>query len=125
MLAPVQIAALREPSRCTAPDRSAAFATLAETTRDHFRWLSGREHLKGFTADNGTTRTFCDTCGSSITFHTPRSSDDLVEIALGLFDDQVPVQPDAHIFVGSGAGWYTISDDLPQYEAGRDSPRRK
>ncbi|MCP4877003.1 MAG: GFA family protein [Gammaproteobacteria bacterium] len=104
----------------------AAYATIAETWRKHFRWTRGTDLLQGFTADNGTTRQFCSNCGSSLTFASPLADPDLVEIALASFDDEVPVKPDAHIFVASGAHWAAPSDDgLPQYEAGRDSKRIK
>lgn len=101
----------------------AAFATIAEAHRSHFRWTAGEEYLKAYTADNGTTRRFCSNCGSSLTFASPLADPDLVEIALGCFDGEVPVKPDAHIYVGSGASWARPDDDLPQYEAGRDSKR--
>ena len=101
----------------------AAYATIAETTRQHFRWLSSEDLLKAYTADNGTTRRFCSECGSSLTFSSPAADPDLVEISLGCFDDEVPVQPDAHIFVASGASWAKPDDALPQYAAGRDSER--
>jgi len=101
----------------------AAYATIAEARRQHFRWTAGEELIKGFTADNGTTRSFCSNCGSSLTFAGPDADPDLVEIALGCFDDEVPVKPDAHIFVASGANWARPIDGLPQYEAGRDSKR--
>ena len=103
----------------------AAYATIAEALRNHFRWTSGEDLLKGYTADNGTTRSFCSNCGSSLTFFSPNADSQLVEIALGCFDDEVPIRPDAHIFVASGAKWATPDDDLPQYEAGRDSHRIK
>ena len=101
----------------------AAYATIAEAHRSHFRWTAGEELLKGYTADNGTTRSFCSHCGSSLTFASPKADPDLVEIALGCFDDEVPIEPDAHIFVGSGVRWARPTDGLPQYEAGRDSRR--
>jgi len=101
----------------------AAYATLAEASRTNFRWLRGEDQLKSYTADNGSSRRFCARCGSSLTFASPAGDPDLVEIALGCFDDEVPIKPDAHIFVGSGATWARPEDDLPQYEAGRDSPR--
>jgi hypothetical protein len=103
----------------------AAYATIAEALSGHFRWTAGEDLLKGYTAENATTRTFCSNCGSSLTFSSPSADPELVEIALGCFDDEVPVRPDAHIFVASGAHWATPDDDLPQYEAGRDSPRIK
>ena len=103
----------------------AAYATIAEARHEHFRWTAGADLLKGYTADNGTTRSFCANCGSSLTFASPNADPELVEIALGCFDDEVPVKPDAHIYVGSGAQWATPDDDLPQFEAGRDSRRIK
>ena len=101
----------------------AAYATIAEAKRNHFRWISGQELIKGYTAENGTTRSFCANCGSSLTFASPEADPDLVEIALGCFDDEVPVRPDAHIYVASGAKWALPDDNLPQFEAGRDSTR--
>lgn len=101
----------------------AAYATIAEAHGSHFRWLAGKDALKGYTAGNGTTRQFCRHCGSSLTFSSPQADPGLVEISLGCFDDEVPVRPDAHIFVASGASWARPGDDLPQYAAGRDSER--
>ena len=103
----------------------AAYATIAEARRKHFRWTAGADLLKDYTADNGTTRSFCSNCGSSLTFASPGADPELVEIALGCFDDEVPVKPDAHIFVASGAKWALPHDDLPQYAAGRGSRRIK
>jgi hypothetical protein len=93
--------------------------------RSNFRWVEGANALKGYTAENGTTRTFCSHCGSSLTFSSPRASEEEVEIALGTMDEDVPVEPNAHIFVGSAANWTVLSDDLPQYERGRSSARVK
>lgn len=101
----------------------AAYATIAEAEQRHFRWTAGEDLLKGYIADNGTTRRFCSNCGSSLTFSSPRADPNLVEIALGCFDDEVPIRPDAHIYVASGASWARPDDGLPQFEAGRDSAR--
>ncbi len=60
-----------------------------------------------------------------LTFSSPRASEEVVEIALGTVDGDVAVEPDAHIFVGSGANWTVLSDSLPQYEKGRDSAEVK
>ena len=103
----------------------AAYATLAEVWQKNFRWTRGEDLLQGYTANNGTTRSFCSQCGSSLTFASPEADPDLIEIALGCFDDEVPIMPDAHIYVASGAHWSKPDDDLPRYEAGRDSKRIK
>ncbi len=101
----------------------AAFATIAGVPRSAFRWTQGEDDLKGYTAENGTTRTFCRHCGASLMFSSPRASRDVLEIALGALDSDVPVEPNAHIFVGSGANWTVVTDLLPQYEEGRSSAR--
>ena len=67
----------------------AAYATIAEAKQQHFRWLCGEDSLKAYTADNGTTRRFCEHCGSSLTFSSPAADPELVEISLGCFDDEV------------------------------------
>jgi hypothetical protein len=35
---------------------------------------------------------------------------------MGTLADAPSIRPTAHIFVGSKAPWYEITDDLPQYE---------
>jgi len=99
----------------------AAFATIAAAPRTKFRWTDGEDALRGYTAANGTTRTFCRHCGSSLTFTSPRAPEEEIEIALGTMDDDVPITPSAHIFVGSAANWTVLNDDLPQYVDNRGS----
>lgn len=101
----------------------AAFATYADVEKSKFEWICGEESLKDYTAENGTVRTFCRHCGSSLMFSTPRGADDVVEIALGAVDGDLPVKPDAHVFTDFSANWTTVSDELPKYSAGRDSDR--
>ncbi len=82
------------------------------------------EEVKDFTADNGTIRSFCQNCGSSLFFASPGMTENVVEVALGVFDDDIPVVPDVHIYLDSGANWVTLADDLPKYAAGRSSEQR-
>lgn len=100
----------------------ASFATIASVPRAGFRWTGGEEALKAYSAGNGTTRRFCRHCGSSLTFASPRTEEeDVVEVALGAMDDEIPVRPSAHIYVGSAANWTVLCDDLPKYETSRGS----
>jgi hypothetical protein len=39
-----------------------------------------------------------------------------VHVTLGTLTDPPAIRPGAHIFVGSKAPWFTIADDLPQYQ---------
>lgn len=97
----------------------AEHATYASIKNSQFRWTAGENDLHSYTADNGTTRRFCRHCGSSLSFASPRAADGQVEIALGALDDEVPVRPDAHIFLNYAANWTNISDGLKQYGEGR------
>ena len=40
-----------------------------------------------------------------------------VHVAMGTLVDDPTIRPSMHIFVGSKAKWYQITDDLPQFEA--------
>lgn len=99
----------------------AAFATFGEARKSDFRWLAGEALLKSYQAPNGTVRRFCSVCGSSMTFAPANDSGELVEFTLGTLSDEPALKPDAHIFVGSKAGWYKITDSLPQFQTDRDS----
>jgi hypothetical protein len=103
----------------------AAFATLGEAKAENFRWVAGEDLLVSFQAKNGTVRRFCQTCGSSMTFAISADSTELIEFALGTLDSDIELSPDAHIFVDSKATWYAISDELPKFSEGRQSPIRK
>jgi hypothetical protein len=40
-----------------------------------------------------------------------------VHVAMGTLVDAPSIRPDKHIFVGSKAAWYEITDGLPQFDA--------
>lgn len=96
----------------------AAFGTLAEV--NGLVWLSGKELLKDYVAPNGTTRTFCSHCGSSIGFRGKGVSIDNIELALALFDEDIPVHVEADIYTNYKSNWEQDADDLVQYKEGRE-----
>ncbi len=77
--------------------------------------------IQSFTAENGTIRKFCPTCGSSLLFQDSINTTDVVEFALGTLDSEIEIEPDVHIFVSSKANWVNISDNLPQFSGNRNS----
>jgi hypothetical protein len=44
-----------------------------------------------------------------------------VHVTLGTLVDAPTMRPSRHIFVGFKAPWFTITDDLPQYEGRADA----
>jgi len=95
----------------------AAFATYAAAKAEEFRVVSGEELITRFRSSAGIVRTFCARCGSTLQW-LRESKPEIVDIALGVLDDDPGVRPAAHIYVGSKAPWYEITDGLPQHEAG-------
>ncbi|WP_286240740.1 GFA family protein [Neptuniibacter halophilus] len=96
----------------------AAFGTLVEVS--DLNWLSGEPLIREFRADNGTLRSFCSQCGSSLGFRAEGTDKKAMEIAIACFDEPIPVQIDAHIYTRYRANWCELSDDLPKFAEGRD-----
>ena len=71
----------------------AAYATYSGVKREHFRWLSGQDQLSEYRAENGSLRSFCRHCGSSLLFHSPKGDAGVVEIALATIDRELPLRP--------------------------------
>lgn len=91
------------------------FATFAAAPRDAFRWLAGAEHVVEFASSEDGKRAFCRRCGSP----APLVFEDAqrVIVPAGCLEQDPGLRPQMHIFVGSKAPGYEISDDLPQHEA--------
>lgn len=91
----------------------AAFATWAFVDPAGFRWTSGVEFVEGYPSSAGRQRHFCQRCGASL---AASHGGKITEVALGTVDGDPGVRPEAHIFVGSKAPWYEITDALEQHE---------
>ena len=95
----------------------AAFGTLVEV--QGLKWTTGEHLLKEFVAPNGTTRTFCSSCGSSLGFRAKDASLDDIELAISTFDDDIPVQVDAQIYTAYKSNWCELQPHLPAFPEGR------
>ena len=91
----------------------AAFKPIAGIQRDKLRVTHGENSLLivGFPTWHDER---CRRCGSLL-FAVVRDGT-FAHIAMGTLIDDPTIRPSAHIFVGSKAPWFTITDDLPQYE---------
>jgi len=101
-------------SRCRKA-RSAAFASNLVTAADSVRFTRGAGRLATFKVPEAQrfAQVFCRDCGSPL----PRIDHDrgLAIIPMGTLDDDPGMRPQAHIYAGSKAPWYEITDDLPQH----------
>lgn len=98
-----------------------AFASYGVVPLKQFKLLSGESLLRKYKAKNGTIRSFCGNCGSSLFFQSKESKEN-IDIALGIMDDEPEVYPEANIYTSSKAAWVQIYNDLPSYEEGHNLP---
>ena len=98
-------------SRCRAATGS-AFKAFAGIEREKLEIMEGLDSLLVFGEDE-LNDTRCGTCGSLL-FSVVRNGDYVP--AMGSLVDAPSIRPTEHIFVGSKAPWFEITDDLPQAE---------
>lgn len=90
-----------------------AFKPFAGIARDRLAVTKGRANLLIFGDDNAND-THCGVCGSLL--YSVVRDGAFVHVTLGTLVDAPSIRPTVHIFVGSKAPWFTITDDLPQHE---------
>ena len=99
-------------SRCRAATGS-AFKPFAGIEREKFEITEGAGALLVF-GEEDLNDTRCRVCGSLL-FSVVRDGA-FVHVALGSLVDAPSIRPTEHIYVGSKAPWFEITDDLPQFE---------
>jgi hypothetical protein len=90
-----------------------AFKPFAGIERDKFGITEGEDNLMIFGDASGHDAR-CKGCGSLLYSLVREGA--FVHVALGTLVDDPTIRPTEHIFVGSKAGWFTITDDLPQHD---------
>jgi hypothetical protein len=97
-------------SNCRASTGS-AFKPFAGIERDRLEIVEGADKLLVWGDDDGN-HTRCCVCGSLL--YSVVRDGGWVHVALGSLADEPSIRPTEHIFVGSKAPWFEITDDLPQ-----------
>ena len=90
-----------------------AFKPFAGIEREKLVLTEGEDQLLIF-GDQSGHDAHCGLCGSLLYSLVREAA--FVHVAMGTLVDDPAIRPTAHIFVGSKAGWFTITDDLPQYQ---------
>ena len=98
-------------SRCRAATGS-AFKPFAGIEREKLELTDGGDSLMVH-GEEDLNDTRCRLCGSLL-FSVVRDGA-YVHVALGSLVDAPSIRPTQHIFVGSKAPWFEITDDLPQF----------
>ncbi|EUB98992.1 glutathione-dependent formaldehyde-activating GFA [Rhizobium sp. CF080] len=89
-----------------------AFKPFAGIERQKFAVVKGEDDLLIF-GDAENHDAHCKVCGSLLYSRVRETA--WVHVAMGTLVDAPIIRPTHHIFVGSKAPWYEITDDLPQY----------
>lgn len=90
-----------------------AFKPFAGIARNQLEIVSGNQNLMQFGNDDANN-THCKLCGSLL--YSVVRDGAFVHVAMGTLIDDPSIRPTHHIFVVSKAPWFTIADDLPQYQ---------
>jgi len=90
-----------------------AFKPFAGIERSKFAITQGEDGITVYgKPDAGDLH--CAKCGSLLC--SVVRDGQYVHVTLGTLVDAPSIRPGAHIFVGSKAPWFTITDDLPQHQ---------
>jgi len=99
-------------SNCRAATGS-AFKPSAGIERDKLEVTEGGDRLLIW-GDDDLNHTRCGVCGSLL--YSVVRDGEYLHVALGSLADAPNLPPSKHIFVGSKAPWFEITDELPQYD---------
>ena len=99
-------------SNCRAATGS-AFKAFAGIEREKLEITKGQDDLL-LIGEEDANDTRCRLCGSFL-FSVVRDGT-FVHVAMGSLVDTPSIRPTEHIFVGSKAPWFEITDDLPQFD---------
>jgi len=99
-------------SNCRAATGS-AFKAFAGIEREKLELTKGQDDVLRI-GEEDANDTRCRLCGSFL-FSVVRGGA-YVHVAMGSLVDTPSIRPTEHIFVGSKAPWFEITDDLPQFD---------
>ena len=87
----------------------AVYRTRASVRKAQFEWLEGEELLSFYQSSENVTKCFCSRCGSSLV-SSYKNRPEILGVPLGGLEQDPGGRPEAHIFVGSKAPWFDITD---------------
>ena len=92
-----------------------AFASFIEVEESFFKYNSDIKYLKSYASSKDCQRIFCQICGSNIMF-LHKSKPEKYYVSAGLLNGDLSLPEAHHVFVGSKANWYDITDNLKQHQ---------
>jgi hypothetical protein len=92
-----------------------AFMPAAQVATTDFKWTKGENLIASYASSPGAKRMFCKNCGSPLAGSAESMKESLF-LNMGSLDEDPGVRPETHMFVGSKAPWFEITDQLPQFK---------
>ncbi len=102
-------------SRCRKV-KGAAHATNVFVAGDQLTWVRGEDNITDYKHEDAKVfgNAFCNTCGSSVP--RPRADGSMYNIAAGSLNQAPGCEAKWHIFIGSKAEWFDVTEDKPQWD---------
>jgi hypothetical protein len=98
-------------------DTGSAHAANLFTTSAFLKWLSGQDKVTSFNLSSTQhSRSFCSICGAALP--SLQMNGGLLVVPAGSLNCDVPIRPDAHIFVASRANWDQALETIPSLAKG-------
>ncbi|SFR75554.1 Uncharacterized conserved protein [Marinobacter daqiaonensis] len=92
-----------------------AFSASAPVQKMHLSFTSGEALVTEYESRPGKYRGFCGRCGSQL-YSRLDAIPGILRLRVGVINEPLGKGPSAHVYTGSKSDWFTITDDLPQYE---------
>lgn len=91
------------------------FSASAPAQAVRFHYVAGQAQVAEYESSPGKYRGFCGRCGSQL-YSRVDAIPGILRLRIGALDEPLDTAPSRHVYVGSKAAWFDITDDLPQYE---------
>lgn len=99
---------------CRKDTGSAHAANLFSSTAA-LKWVSGEDKVRQFNLPaTRHNRCFCGTCGSALPMIQMKGQ--LLVVPAGSLDSELPMRPDAHLFMSSKACWDDALEKIPTFD---------
>ena len=100
---------------CNSCCRAAGSPVVAWLTFPRSQFSFARGVPSEFQSTASVTRTFCATCGTSLTYvHAERPTE--IDVTTSSLDHPEAFPPTYHAWVSDDAGWLRFGDGLPAYQ---------
>lgn len=92
-----------------------AFSASSPIQKVRFRFLRGEKSLTEYESQSGKYRAFCSRCGSHL-YSRVDAIPGILRLRVGVINEPVQAKQVRHVYVGSRAEWFDITDGLPQFD---------